>query len=211
MTFIGRSWFLVFVATLLSPGLSIAIFFMRSDQVLERHASELRQVEAHDPTGLTLVRDNRWDGWTDEITRLVEALGSERARLEERALELDELEKRMASERNELRRLRDDVDERRRRFSAMVAEIEIAEVKNLRDLARTYSSMSPAGAGRIFSQMEDEMVVKILFFMKPDAVAPVLEEMARAADATEARRAAGLSQRLRLMRDPEMANGDLMR
>lgn len=211
MTVISRSWFLVLIAALLSPGLSIAIFFIRSDEILQHYAVENREVEAPDPTGLTLVRDNRWDGWTDEITRLVEALSAERAQLDTRARELDELEKRLASEQTELISLRDDMDERRNRFSAMIAEIEIAEVKNLRDLARTYAAMSPAGASRIFSQMDDDMVVKILFFMKPDAVAPVLEEMARAAEATEARRAARLSERLRLMLDPEATNGNLRR
>ena len=51
------------------------------------------------------------------------------------------------------------------------------------------------------------MVVKILSLMKPDIVAPIFEQMSRTAtaDGTLARRAAGLSDRLRLVKATKTA------
>ena len=56
--------------------------------------------------------------------------------------------------------------------------------------------------------MDDVMVVKILSMMKPDVVAPIFEEMSRTigADGTLARRAALLSDRLRLIRSTKTAS-----
>jgi hypothetical protein len=50
--------------------------------------------------------------------------------------------------------------------------------------------------------MDDGTVVKILSLMKSDSVAPIFEEMSRAAgaDPSFARRAATLSEKLRLVR-----------
>ena len=57
--------------------------------------------------------------------------------------------------------------------------------------------------------MDDLMVVKILSMMKPDVVAPIFEEMSRAAatDAALAKRAAVLSEKLRVVRSTRSASG----
>jgi hypothetical protein len=61
--------------------------------------------------------------------------------------------------------------------------------------------MQPDGALAIFREMDDEMVVKILAFMKPGQVGPILELMAQTQDGegTLAGRAAALSYKLRLL------------
>jgi hypothetical protein len=55
--------------------------------------------------------------------------------------------------------------------------------------------------------MDDSTAVKILSLMKPDVVGPIFEEMSRAAgtDTTLARRAAMLSEKLRLMKSSKPA------
>lgn len=204
MNIAQSKWFLILVSVALSPGLCVGLFLIRSDEMIEVFHSQMMVKEEIDPTGAHLLEDGRWDGWTDEISRLVDALRAERVRLDARGADLAELERRVEAERAELLSLRDGLERKRKNFSRMVSEIQEAEVRNLRDLARTYSTMSPAGAGRIFARMDDEMVVKILFYMKADAVAPILEEMAAAEDKGD--RAALLSKRLRLMRDPAAAN-----
>ncbi|MGH8021181.1 MAG: MotE family protein, partial [Opitutaceae bacterium] len=77
-----------------------------------------------------------------------------------------------------------------------------SEQKNLKTLAATYTTLSPAAALAIFKEMDDETVVKILAFMKPDPVGLILEEMALTKDGegTLAGRAADISNKLRLKR-----------
>ncbi len=56
----------------------------------------------------------------------------------------------------------------------------------------------------IFKEMDDTTAVKILSLMKPDVVGPIFEEMSSLATpegAPLARRAAVLSEKLRLMKD----------
>ena len=55
--------------------------------------------------------------------------------------------------------------------------------------------------------MDDVTVVKILSLMKSDSVAPIFEEMSRSstADPALARRAAALSEKLRLVRTARSA------
>jgi flagellar motility protein MotE (MotC chaperone) len=81
-------------------------------------------------------------------------------------------------------------------------EVTADESKNLRTLASTYTSLTPKAAVTILREMDDTTAVKILSLMKPDVVGPIFEEMARnaATDAPLARRAAQLSEKLRLMK-----------
>ena len=54
-------------------------------------------------------------------------------------------------------------------------------------------------------EMEDTTVVKILALMKADIVGPIFEEMSKAAtgDAALTKRAAQLSEKLRMMKPPK--------
>lgn len=90
----------------------------------------------------------------------------------------------------------------RRDIASRVIEINADEAKNLRMLSQTYTSLSPRAVVAIFKEMDDITVVKILSLMKPDVVGPIFEEMSRTAgtDGPLARRAAILSEKLRLMK-----------
>ncbi|HOO92532.1 MAG TPA: hypothetical protein PKX94_03620, partial [Opitutales bacterium] len=69
-------------------------------------------------------------------------------------------------------------------------------------LAQSYSEMDPASTVRIFTHMENALVVKILSLMKPEIVAAVFGEMSKPGDRPEnqamIRRAAVLTEQLRL-------------
>ena len=95
-----------------------------------------------------------------------------------------------------------DIEAMRAEIGRKVIEITADESKNLRTLAQTYSNLTPKGAVAILREMDDTTVVKILSLMKSDAVGPIFEEMAKttAPDGTLARRAALLSEKLRLMK-----------
>ena len=57
-------------------------------------------------------------------------------------------------------------------------------------------TMSPEGASAIFRELDDEVVVKLLAFMKEDQSAPLLDAMARQGE-EQAKRAAGLAEAMR--------------
>jgi flagellar motility protein MotE (MotC chaperone) len=96
----------------------------------------------------------------------------------------------------------------RKEIADRVIEINTDELKNLRTLAQTYANLTPKGAVAIIREMDDVTVVKILSLMKSDVVAPIFEEMSKTAaiDAPLARRAATLSEKLRLMKANKPAN-----
>jgi flagellar motility protein MotE (MotC chaperone) len=93
----------------------------------------------------------------------------------------------------------------RKQIADRVIEIAADESKNVRTLAQTYGALTPRAAVAIFREMDDATAVKILSVMKPDIVGPIFEEMSKTggADAPLAKRAAQLSEKLRLMKSPK--------
>jgi len=90
----------------------------------------------------------------------------------------------------------------RREIDDRVVAIRSDEAKNLRSLSQTYTNLSPHAVVIIFRETDDATAVKILSLMKPEVVGPIFEDMARSSliDGTLARRAATLSDKLRLMK-----------
>ena len=165
--------------------------------VLARHAA---QVEARKPAA-------PWGFWTIEIENIASELKEERTRVQQQSDLLAQREARLAAERQELERVRTQIEGLRREIAANVVSVENDETKNLRVLAQTYTNLTPRAAVAIFREMDDGTVVKILTLMKSESVAPIFEEMSRASasDASLARRAAALSERLRVVRSAQPA------
>jgi flagellar motility protein MotE (MotC chaperone) len=149
-----------------------------------------------------------WDFWTIEIDNLASELKEEKARLGKQAELLDQRTARLAAEQQELDKVRASVEATRKEIGERVIEITADEAKNLRTLAQTYTNLTPRAAVAIIREMDDVTVVKILALMKPEVVAPIFEEMSKASDkdAVLARRAAVLSEKLRLMKSVKTAS-----
>ncbi|HEX2853448.1 MAG TPA: hypothetical protein VHO24_09430 [Opitutaceae bacterium] len=143
-----------------------------------------------------------WDFWTIEIENLSTELKEERAHLRQEKELLEQREARVALEEKELAKVRASIERMRREIAEKVVEISADEAKNLRTLAQTYTNLSPKAVVAIIREMDDVTSVKILSLMKPDAVGPVFEEMSKTtgADGSLARRAAILSEKLRLVK-----------
>lgn len=143
-----------------------------------------------------------WDFWTIEIDGLSSELKEERARLRQQADTLNQRAARLASEQQELAKIRAEIEAMRAEINKKVIEITADESKNLKSLAQTYAGLTPRGAVAILREMDDTTVVKILSLMKSESVGPIFEEMARTAgpDGPLAKRAATLSEKLRLMK-----------
>ncbi|MDB6093981.1 MAG: hypothetical protein JWM32_1543 [Verrucomicrobia bacterium] len=184
------------LSLVLSIGLGAAMFW--------RAAAPLIQLAATAKPGpvLTEKKEKGWDFWTIEIENLSTDLKEERARLHKQADLQDQRAARLAAEEKELGKLRADIEGLRKEIADKVIEINADEAKNLRTLSQTYTSLTPRAAVAIFRELDDGTAVKILSLMKPDVVGAIFEEMSRTAgaDGPIARRAAILSEKLRLMK-----------
>jgi len=148
-----------------------------------------------------------WDFWTIEVDNLTSELKDEKARLAKQSELLDQRAARIAGEQQELDKVRTSIDEMRKEIADKVIEIQADESKNLRSLSQTYANLSPKAAVAIIREMDDVTVVKILYLMKPDIVAPIFEEMSKTSDKDGllSRRAAVISEKLRLMKSVKTA------
>ncbi len=149
-----------------------------------------------------VATERGWDFWTIEIENLSTELKDERARLRQQSEQLEQRAARVEAEARELARMRTEIEALRGQMSDRLIEMKEDEVKNLKTLAQTYTNLTPRASVAIIRELDDVTAVKILSLMKPDVVAPIFEEMSRAAgaDTTLTRRAAVLSNQLRLMK-----------
>ena len=132
----------------------------------------------------------------------------ERDHLHKQSEQLERREAQLAAERQELNKVRTEIEGIRQEIATKVVEINADESKNIRSLAQTYTNLTPKAAVAIIRELDDAIVVKILSVMKPEVVAPIFEEMSRSTggDNSLARRAALLSDRLRLIKSTKTAS-----
>jgi flagellar motility protein MotE (MotC chaperone) len=138
-----------------------------------------------------------WTFHNPEIEQLVGELKKEKLALADKEKQLDELAVRLNSERQELNQVTQTVQELQAQFDRNVVHVEEQESSNLKKLAKVYSSMAPDSAVQILKQMDEGTVVKMFSMMKEVEASPLLEAMAKQGE-PEAKRAAELSERLRL-------------
>lgn len=179
-------------------GSGLFTFYRASNRALE-HAMSLVH---HDDKLVHEERERGWSFWTIEIEQLANELKEEKERIRKQGDQVERREAQIAAERRELTKVRTELEGIRQEISSKIVEINADEAKNIRALAQTYTNLTPKAAVAIIRELDDNNVVKILAVMKPDVVAPIFEEMSRSAgtDGTLARRAATLSDRLRLIK-----------
>ena len=132
-----------------------------------------------------------------EADQLVAELKEEKKKLDDREQQLDELASRLDTERGEISNATLSVQQLQSEFDKNVLRIKEEETANLKKLAKMYSSMTPDGAAVILADLDDGTVAKIMVFMKEADAAAILESLSKKGD-TEAKRAASLSERLRV-------------
>ena len=166
---------------------------------------KIKQPEVVHEIGIEEILESRseaynWYFKTEEIDKYVDELKERESTLDEREASLKNLEAHLAVEREELEKLKTEIERRHKSLSDEIMIVRKNEINNLRTLANSYSSISPTAAVAIFEEMDDALVVKIISLMKPDVVALILEELAKngANDPASIKRAAQLSEELRL-------------
>jgi len=144
--------------------------------------------------------DYNWYFKTEEIDKFVEELNEREEELDDRAASLKNLEAHLEIEREELEELKEEIERRHKALSDEILIVRESEARNLKNLATSYSSISPEAAVAIFNQMDEKLVLKILALMKPDVIAAIFEELANSGveDPRHVRKAAEWSEALRL-------------
>jgi flagellar motility protein MotE (MotC chaperone) len=146
-----------------------------------------------------------WGFWTIEIENLASELKDQKAVVKKREEELAQREERLNAERQELTKQRQQLESLRDDITGRITSIQSDELKNLKSLVATYSSLTPKATLTIFKSMDDGMVVKLLSLMKTDVVSPLFEEMSKqaATDPAMGLRVAALSEKLRLLKSAQ--------
>lgn len=190
-------WFLALLGVVLGTATTAGVILLNKDALSAPSGAKAPRL----PDPANAPRD--WIFLTEEISTLAGDLRSEREALEERRKGLDQLEARLVSERDELRKVRAELEGMRREVTESIPKVEAAEKQNIKTLAKTYSSMKPQDAVSVLREMDDPQVVKLLASMKPENVGAIFQEMAKAkdADGTLAARAAKISDQLRLVQN----------
>ena len=150
---------------------------------------------AHEAVEQTPVQ-SFWEAYNPEVDLLLEELQNEKAVLDKKEQELNELAARLASERAELNVVTQRVHQLQIEFDQNVTRVKEEEAPNLKKLAKMYATMSPEGASAILSELDDQTIVKLFSFMKETECAPLLEMMALRGG-EQAARAAEISEALR--------------
>jgi flagellar motility protein MotE (MotC chaperone) len=138
-----------------------------------------------------------WEFANPEADQLIAELKNQKEALEARQRQLDEWAARIESERTELNQVTQTVWQLQMDFDQAVVRVNAEETANLKKLAKVYAGMTPDTAATVMGQMDDVVVVKIMMFMKETETAAILETLAKQGTA-DAKRAAALSERLRL-------------
>jgi flagellar motility protein MotE (MotC chaperone) len=155
------------------------------------------QKKPSEPTEPAAKAGPSWTFQNPEVDQLISELKKEKEAQAEKRKQLNELEVRLRAERGELNQVTQTIHQLQLDFDRNVVRVEEGETANLKKLAKVYSSMAPSSAVLILKEMDETTLVKIMALMKDSEAAPILECLAKQGEA-EAKRAAALSDRLRL-------------
>jgi flagellar motility protein MotE (MotC chaperone) len=97
-------------------------------------------------------------------------LDSQEAEVEQKQTLLSATEKRVDDKIAALKALQSQIQQ-------LLGQRDQDQEKQMAALVKTYSSMKPKDAARIFNSLDDEVLIPVAHAMKPDALAPVLSAM----------------------------------
>lgn len=137
-----------------------------------------------------------WRFRNPEFEQWVQELKNERQALAVREQQLRELQIRVEAERSEIWSATQAVHQLQSEFDQNVVRFTQQEAADIRRQTKVVSDMTPEGAAAMLQGMPDDEGVKILFSLKPDSAAQILDAMSKR-DADGAKRAARLTERLR--------------
>lgn len=196
MKLLANPLLVVLLGMLLGVGTGLGVFWREAKALAV--AVRLQQQAAEEPER----PEKPWDFWTLEIESLAAELRDGKAALQQRAEQIAAREERLAADQRELEKTRRQIESLRAELDASRILFDAEETKNLKNLAKSYSELSPQAAVGILQKTDEDTAVKILHLMKSDVVSPILQVMGASADPELAQLAADLTERLRLVKAP---------
>jgi flagellar motility protein MotE (MotC chaperone) len=182
----GGLLYLATTAALIHPGQ-----FERESSVLEAKLS------AND--------DPSWNFRNPEFEQWVQELKQEREAVAQREQQLQELQKRLDAERQEILSVTQTVYQLQMDFDKSVIRIKEQELENLKRQTKIVASMSPEGAAAMLNEMPEDQTVGVLFTLKPESASLILDTLSKMGK-TEAKHAAQLTERIKLVLPPPPNN-----
>ena len=202
---LAAPWFLAIIGFLINAIITAAM--------LSSAIKKLPKVEPPPPTPAevqaAIPPPVIWNFKTEAIQELITELKEDKEALLAEHKDLGVLQAQVSAERQEVEKVKQEVIRLRQDLDRRVVEIQESEAKNLKTLAQTYSKMLPPAAASILRELDEDTVVKILSLMKVESVGFLLGELAkptasdRGGDENPAKRAARISDKLRLMKNPK--------
>jgi flagellar motility protein MotE (MotC chaperone) len=196
MKFLQSSWVICLIGCAAYLGTTLAV--LNPKAVHPVHAQEPEEGEGHGGAGEAVLTGPSWDFNNPEVDQIIAELRAEKASLADRERQLNELSARLRSEQREMIAATQNVHRLQAEFDRNVTRVREEETANLKRLAKLYATMSPDGAAAVMRNLEDDQMLKILVYMKEVEIAPILELIAKGG-AEDAKRVAGISERLRLV------------
>lgn len=195
MKMLTSAWGIAFIAMVLNIGTTLAMLLPAIAALQDP------QIDIPEKTPMAA---RMWGFKTEAVDELINELKSERGKLETDQKGVLAVQSQNAAEREELEKVRAEIVAMRAEIDEQVVQIQEQELKNLKTLAQTYSAMNPSAVVTIFRELDENMSVKVLSFMKADRVGPILGEMSKAMDGSTgesmAKRAARITDKLRLLK-----------
>jgi flagellar motility protein MotE (MotC chaperone) len=146
-----------------------------------------------------------WEFQNPDVDRLVDELKTRKTTLDQREIDLRELESRLRAEREELGLVTKGIQQLQDRFDTNVLRLQAAEIVNIKKIAKTYSLMEPDASAAALRSMDTDTVAKILRAMKESEAAPILQVLAKGG-AADAKRVSEISERLRVALETAVTN-----
>jgi len=174
--------------------LSSVMFFLTMFVVLS--STSWGPITPVKPESLMAEDDPSWKFRNPEIDQWVASIKEERDALAVREQELKEWETRLQAESQEIAGITQAVSKAQSEYDQRVVLFRDQEKDNIKKQVKVVSGMSPDGAATMLAQMSDVEVIKLLFAMKNDVAAAILDAMSKSGFA-QAKRAALLAQRLK--------------
>ena len=198
MKFLTSAWGIAILGLLLNVATTLALLLPAIGTLIQPEVG---------PPEKTALPPRMWNFKTEAVDQLIGDMKKEREKIETERKGMAGIQGQVAAERAELDKVRADVKSMQDEIDRRVVQIEEQELKNLKSLSQTYGAMNPPDAVAIFREMDENMVVKVLSFMKADRTGAILGAMGKAPDKpgseNMAKRAARISDKLRLLKPLE--------
>ena len=177
------SWFTALIGCVVYLGVTVTLIHPEKFARLRAAITQVKNSPIDEPSWK--FRNPEFDQWVEEVRRQREALGL-------REQQLQELQTRLETERQELNVATQTVCQLQAEFDKNVIRIKDQEVTNLKRQAKILSSMTPEGAAGLITDMTEDDAVRILVTMKADEASAILETLSKIGK-PEAKRAAVLT------------------